>query len=132
METTFIMIKPDGVKRKLVGEVIQRFEKKGLSLKKIELVHVSEDIAKEHYSHLKEKSFFQELIDYITYGAVVAMVWEGEDAVALSRMLIGKTKVSEAEPGTIRGDFAFTMTENVIHGSDSVENANIEIKRFFS
>lgn len=105
MEKTFVMVKPDGVQRQLIGEILLRFERKGLQLIGAKLMKVSEETAGEHYKEHNGKPFFGELVDFITSGPVFAMVWEGEDAIAVARQLIGKTNPKEALPGTIRGDF---------------------------
>ncbi|XP_028065669.1 nucleoside diphosphate kinase 1 [Camellia sinensis] len=131
MEQTFIMIKPDGVQRGLVGEIICRFEKKGFSLKGLKLMNVERSFAEKHYEDLSAKPFFNGLVEYIVSGSVVAMVWEGKDVVATGRKIIGATNPSESAPGTIRGDFAVEIGRNVIHGSDSVESARKEIALWF-
>ncbi|WP_409292416.1 nucleoside-diphosphate kinase [Peribacillus sp. SCS-37] len=132
VQRTFIMIKPDGVKRGLIGEVIRRFEQKGFSLLNAELMLVDRSKAEYHYMEHQEKPFFGELVDFITSGAVFAMVWEGENIIEISRLMIGKTSPAEALPGTIRGDFANSKEENVIHGSDSLLSAEREIENFFN
>ncbi|MFD1176352.1 nucleoside-diphosphate kinase [Paenibacillus puldeungensis] len=132
MERTFLMVKPDGVQRGLVGRIISRFEDKGFQLVAGKLVQATEDQAKKHYAEHEGKPFFDELVGFITSGPVFAMVWEGDDIVALSRLVIGKTKVTEALPGTIRGDFAAHTPFNLIHGSDGVESAEREIANFFA
>ncbi|AZS14820.1 nucleoside-diphosphate kinase [Paenibacillus lutimineralis] len=131
MERTFLMVKPDGVQRGLIGRIVSRFEDKGFKLVSGKLVQVSDEQAKHHYAEHEGKSFFGELVDFITSGPVFAMVWEGDDVIALSRIVIGKTKVTEALPGTIRGDFAAHTPFNLIHGSDSPESAEREIANFF-
>jgi nucleoside-diphosphate kinase len=131
MERTFAMIKPDGTKRNLIGTVIQRYEQKGLKIVAAKLVNVTRELAKKHYEEHTSKPFFGELIDYITSGPVFAMVLEGNNAIKLVRLLNGATKVEEAQPGTIRGDFATSTTENLVHGSDSVESAEREIALWF-
>lgn len=131
MERTYIMLKPDCVKRGHMGEVIARIERKGFKITDMKMMQLSEDILKVHYAHIADKPFFPELVAYMTSGPVLAMIVEGENAVQGMRNIMGPTKNEEAMGGTIRGDFATTTTENVIHGSDSVENAEIEIKRFF-
>ncbi|QGQ46167.1 nucleoside-diphosphate kinase [Metabacillus sediminilitoris] len=131
IQRTFIMVKPDGVKRGLIGEIINRFEQKGFTLLNAELMNVDRQKAEYHYMELKEKPFFEELVDFITSGPVFAMVWEGESIIEVSRIMIGKTSPLEAMPGTIRGDFAFSKAENVIHGSDSLLSAEREIANFF-
>jgi len=131
MEKTFVMIKPDGIKRGLVGKIIQRYEQKGLKIIAAKLVNVTEDLAKKHYSEHASKPFFPELIDYITSGPVLAMVLVGQNAIKLARIINGATKVEDALPGTIRGDFATSTTENLVHASDSLESANREISLWF-
>jgi nucleoside-diphosphate kinase len=131
MERTFVMVKPDGVQRGLVGEVVGRFERKGLQLVASKLMVIGKGQAETHYAEHKEKPFFGELVEFITSGPVFAMVWEGDQAITLSRTLIGKTNVLDAAPGTIRGDFALHTNKNIIHGSDSPESAEREINIFF-
>nr|GMD71649.1 nucleoside diphosphate kinase [Ipomoea batatas] len=131
MEQTFIMIKPDGVQRGLVGEIIGRFEKKGFSLKGLKLITVDRAFAEKHYADLSSKPFFNGLVEYIVSGPVVAMVWEGKGVVVTGRKIIGATNPLESAPGTIRGDFAIDIGRNVIHGSDSVESAGKEIALWF-
>ncbi len=131
-QKTFVMIKPDGVKRRLVGEIISRIERKGLNIVAMKMVHMSKDKAEELYAEHKGKAFFPELIAYITSGPVVCMVVEGDEAVAVMRKMIGATDPKEASPGTIRGDFALSKGENVIHASDSEEKARREMSIFFS
>ncbi|WP_422449101.1 nucleoside-diphosphate kinase [Thermoanaerobacterium sp. DL9XJH110] len=131
MERTFVMIKPDGVKRGLTGAILQRYEQKGLRIIAAKLVNVSRELAEKHYQEHASKPFFAELIDYITSGPVFAMVLEGPQAVKLVRLLNGATKVEEALPGTIRGDFATSTTKNLVHGSDSIESAKREIAIWF-
>ena len=131
MERTYIMLKPDALKRGVAGEIISRIERKGYKIVEAKTMQLGEAVLKEHYAHIADKPFFPELVDYMTSGPVLAMIVEGPDVVLGMRILMGATKFEEAAPGTIRGDFAFCTTENLIHGSDSVENAEIEIKRFF-
>lgn len=131
MERTFLMVKPDGVQRNLIGEIVSRFEKKGFQLVGAKLMQVSQELAKQHYGEHKEKPFFGELVDFITSGPVFAMVWEGENVIATARKMMGSTNPKDAEPGTIRGDFGLTVGKNVIHGSDSPESAVREISLFF-
>lgn len=131
MERTFLMVKPDGVQRGLIGRIVSRLEDKGFKLVAGKFMQISEDQAKRHYAEHEGKPFFDELVGFITSGPVFAMVWEGDDIVTLSRMLMGKTKVTEALPGTIRGDFAAHTPFNLIHGSDSPESAAREIANFF-
>ena len=130
-EKTFVMVKPDGVRRGLVGEVVRRIEAKGYSLAEMKLFTIDEDLAKRHYAEHTEKPFFGELVSFITSGPVVAMVIEGEDAVKGARQIMGATNPIEAVPGSIRGDFASVITENIVHGSDSPESAKREIGLFF-
>ncbi|WP_168120975.1 nucleoside-diphosphate kinase [Paenibacillus sp. HB172176] len=131
MEQTFVMIKPDGVSRKLIGKIVERFEDKGLALIEANLCRMSETHAEQHYEALKDKPFFPDMIAFITSGSVFAMIWEGENAVRIARTLIGSTNPVEAAPGTIRGDYAKTIESNIIHASDSIENAAREIALFF-
>ncbi|MDQ0088116.1 nucleoside-diphosphate kinase [Paenibacillus anaericanus] len=131
MERTFLMVKPDGVQRGLIGRIISRFEDKGFKLVAGKLVQISSIQAQTHYAEHEGKPFFGELVDFITSGPVFAMVWEGDDVITLSRLVIGKTKVTEALPGTIRGDFAAHTPFNLIHGSDGPESAEREIANFF-
>ncbi|MDQ1913618.1 nucleoside-diphosphate kinase [Paenibacillus sp. GD4] len=130
-EKAFIMIKPDGVERGLIGEIVTRFEKKGLRPVRAELMNISKETAETHYGHLRAKPFFGELVDYITSGPVFAMIVEGKGAVQNSRALIGATNPAEAAPGTIRGDYGLDVAFNIIHGSDSQDNASREIQLFF-
>jgi nucleoside-diphosphate kinase len=131
MEKTFVMIKPDGIKRGLVGEIINRYERKGLKIVAAKLMKVTKDMAREHYREHAEKPFFAELIEYITSAPVFAMILEGDKAISLVRLINGATKVEDALPGTIRGDFATSTTENLVHGSDSTESAGREIALWF-
>jgi nucleoside-diphosphate kinase len=131
MEKTFLMVKPDGVQRNLIGEVVSRFEKKGFKLVGAKLMVIPDSLAEQHYGEHKEKPFFGELVEFITSGPVFAMVWEGEEVIATARQMMGTTKPAEAAPGTIRGDFGVTVGKNVIHGSDSPESAEKEINLFF-
>ena len=130
-EHTFVMVKPDGVTRGLVGEVISRLERKGLRLEKIRMLHIDEDLARRHYAEHVEKPFFPDLLEFITSGPVVAMEWSGESAIAVCRTLMGATNPREAAPGTIRGDFGLEVTENLVHGSDGPESAARELALFF-
>ncbi|KAL8217514.1 hypothetical protein R6Q57_020887 [Mikania cordata] len=131
VEESYIMIKPDGVQRGLVGEIISRFEKKGFKLKGLKLFQCPKELAEEHYKDLSSKPFFPKLITYITSGPVVCMAWEGVGVVASARKLIGATNPLQAEPGTIRGDLAVQTGRNVVHGSDSPENGTREIALWF-
>ena len=129
---TFFMIKPDGVKRNLIGEVISRVEGKGFKITKIKMMIISQDLAEEHYGEHKDKPFFSDLVSFITSGPVVAMQIEGENVVAQIRNLMGATNPLDATPGSIRGDLATELDKNVVHGSDSDESANRELNLFFS
>ena len=130
-ERTLILVKPDGVQRRLVGEVISRFERKGLRLAGLKLMKMTEDMAKEHYAEHVDKPFFGELKDFITSGPLVAMAWEGPGAIAHCRNLMGATRPNEATPGSIRGDFAVETGMNIVHGSDGTESAARELGIFF-
>ncbi|MGB9693191.1 MAG: nucleoside-diphosphate kinase [Candidatus Sumerlaeaceae bacterium] len=131
-QRTLIFVKPDGVRRGLVGEIISRFERKGLRIVAIKMLRFTPELARKHYQEHVNKPFYPALEEFILSGPVVAMVLEGEDVVELTRTMMGKTKHTEAAPGTIRGDFAFSTTENLVHGSDSPERAAIEIANFFT
>lgn len=131
IQETLVLVKPDGVKKHICGEVISRFERKGLSIKAIKMIQVSEELAKKHYAEHEGKGFFKALIDFITSGPVLAMVVEGENAVAAVRQLNGATNPLEAVPGSIRGDFATSIDENVVHASDAPETAAREIGLWF-
>lgn len=132
MERTFLAIKPDGVQRKLVGEIIRRFEAKGFTLVGLKLMSVSRELAETHYGVHKEKPFFPGLVNFITSGPVVAMVWEGKGVITSARKIIGATNPLNAEPGTLRGDFGVDVGRNIIHGSDAPETAEQEIKLWFN
>ncbi len=131
MERTYIMLKPDAVERKLAGRIIERIEAKGYRIAAVKVMNLSREILKEHYAHVADKPFYPHMESYMMSGPVWGMIVEGENVIQGMRMLMGATKFEEALPGTIRGDFAKSTTENVIHGSDSPETAEIEIKRFF-
>ena len=131
IEKTYTMIKPDGVRNGHIGEIVNRFERVGLTVERMELGMVTEELAKANYAEHEGKPFYDDLIAYITSGPVVKMVVSGENAVATVRKLMGATNPADAAPGTIRGDFGLTMDENVIHGSDSVASAEREIGVFF-
>ena len=131
MERTFIMIKPDGVQRNLVGEIVSRFETKGFTLVGMKLMQVSRELAEQHYGVHKERPFFGSLVDFIISAPVVAMVWEGDGVITSARKLIGATNPLTAEPGTIRGDFGVSIGRNIIHGSDASETAQSEITLWF-
>ena len=131
VQHTYVMIKPDGVERGLVGEIVSRFERKGLVLEKMRMLHIDEDLARRHYAEHVEKPFFPELLEFITRNPVVAMEWSGEEAVTVARTLMGSTNPREAAPGTIRGDLGLIVTENLVHGSDSPDSAERELALFF-
>jgi len=131
MEKTFLMVKPDGVQRNLIGEIVGRFEKKGFQLVGAKLMLITNELAKQHYGEHKERPFFGELVDFITSGPVFAMVWEGENVIASARQMMGATNPKDSQSGTIRGDFAVTVGKNIIHGSDSPASAEREISLFF-
>ena len=131
IEHTFIMVKPDGVARGLVGEIISRFERKGLTLEEIEKLVIDEDLARRLYAEHEGKSFFPELLGFITAGPVVAMEWSGESAITVARSLMGATDPKNAGSGTIRGDLGLLVTENLVHGSDGPESAARELGIFF-
>lgn len=132
VQRTFVMIKPDGVRRNLVGEIISRFEKRGMRIVGLKMVKMTRETAERLYEEHKGKSFYEELVSYITSGPVVAMVIEADEAVSVVRKMIGATDPKEAAPGTIRGDYALSKAENVIHASDSPEKAQREMAIFFS
>ena len=131
MQRTFIMVKPDGVKRSLIGEVVRRIEAKGYRIVEMKMFTIDEDLAKRHYAEHTDKPFFDELVSFITSGPVVAMMVEGQDAVTGMRQLMGATNPLEAAPGSIRGDYATLIGENIVHGSDSPESAERELGLFF-
>jgi len=131
VQRTFVMIKPDGVRRGLIGEIISRFERRGMKIVAMKMVKMDRALAERLYEEHKGKSFFEELISYVTSGPVVAMVIEADEAVSVVRKMIGATDPKEALPGTIRGDYALSKAENVIHASDSPEKASREISIFF-
>ena len=130
-ERTFALLKPDAVQRGLAGEVLSRFERRGLKIVGLKMMRVSRQLAETYYAEHKGKPFYEPLMSYIASGPVIAMVLEGDGAVAIVRKMMGKTNSAEAEPGTIRGDLALTIGRNVIHGSDSLESAKREIGFFF-
>jgi nucleoside-diphosphate kinase len=131
MQQTLILLKPDCVQRRLIGTVTARFEAKGLKLAGLKLVNCPREQAEKHYAVHKGKPFYDSLLDFLTSGPTVAMVWEGREAVAVCRTLMGMTDGAKSAPGTIRGDFALSVQNNLIHGSDSPENAAIEIALWF-
>jgi len=132
LQQTFVMVKPDGVQRGLVGEVIRRLERKGFRLVALKMIRIDRPTAEVHYDEHRTKPFFGELVDFITSGPVVAMVWEGQNVIQAVRTMMGKTNPLEAAPGTIRGDFGNNINFNIIHGSDSEASAQREIDLFFS
>jgi nucleoside-diphosphate kinase len=132
VERTLVLLKPDGVQRRLVGEIIGRFERKGLRLVGLKLVQASEKLASEHYAVHRSRPFYQSLLQFLTSGPTVALVLEGREAVAVVRGLMGPTDGTKAAPGTIRGDYGLSVQNNLIHGSDSPENAQAEIKLWFT
>ncbi|MDA8198156.1 MAG: nucleoside-diphosphate kinase [Thermaerobacter sp.] len=132
MSRTFVMVKPDGVRRGLVGRIVARLEAKGLVLTALKLVSVSPEMAAQHYEEHRDKPFYPELVQFITAGPAVAMVWEGREAVAVVRGLMGVTDPAKAAPGTIRGDWALSITENLVHGSDGETSADREMRIYFS
>lgn len=131
MERTFVLVKPDAVRRGLVGEVVARFERRGFEIKAMKMLSVERTLAEEHYAEHREKDFFGELVDSITSGPVVAFVLEGPDAIAMVRRMMGATNPIDADPGTIRGDLGLEIVANVVHGSDGAESAEREIKLYF-
>ena len=131
MEKTFLMVKPDGVQRQLIGDIVSRFESKGFQLVGAKLMQIPTELAEQHYGEHKERPFFGELVDFITSGPVFAMVWQGENVIAAARTMMGATNPKDSQPGTIRGDYAVTVSKNIIHGSDSPASAEREIGLFF-
>ncbi len=131
MERTFVILKPDAVQRGLIGEIISRFERRGLKIVGMKFMQVDETLARKHYAVHEGKPFFNGLIEYITSGPVVAMVLEGTDAIQIARKTIGATRPAEADPGTIRGDFGLEIGRNLVHGSDGPETAAFEIGLWF-
>ena len=132
MERTFAMVKPDGVQRGLVGEVVGRFEKKGIKIAALKLMWITQELAEKHYAEHIGKPFFADLVSFITSGPVVAMVLEGDNVIAMVRTMMGATNPADSALGTIRGDFGMTIDKNIIHGSDSPESAVREIDNFFA
>lgn len=131
MERSLVLIKPDGLQRGLVGQIITRLESKGLKLVGIKMMKLDHALLNEHYAHLAERPFFKEIKDFMSSTPVIATCWEGTDCVSTIRQICGVTKAREAAPGTIRGDLAMSVQTNLVHASDSVEIAVVEIKRFF-
>jgi nucleoside-diphosphate kinase len=132
MERTFVMLKPDAVQRGLIGKIVARLEARGFRPVAIKFMRIPRELAERHYAEHKEKGFFPKLIDYITSGPVLVMVWEGDNIISVMRGMMGKTNPVEAAPGTIRGDFAQQTGRNIVHGSDSPESAKREIELFFN
>ena len=130
-QRTFVMVKPDGVRRRLVGEVVSRFEAKGLVLERIEMMVPDEETAARHYEEHRSRDFYSSLIAFITSGPVVAMQWSGESAVTVARTMMGTTNPVTALPGTIRGDYGLNVQENIVHGSDGPESAERELRLWF-
>jgi len=131
MERTFVMLKPDAVKRRLVGEIIKRIEAKNLNIVALKMIHIDRKLAETHYSEHRDKPFFKDLVDFITSGPAVAMIVEGPNAISVIRAMMGATNPFNAAPGTIRGDFGLDLTQNLIHGSDSPQSAARELALFF-
>lgn len=131
MEQTFIILKPSTIRRGLVGDVIERFQRKGLIISGIKMMQLNEDILREHYAHLVDRPFFPTLVKSMMATPVIVMVLAGKDVVTVVRQMVGATNCRNAAPGTIRGDFGMSGQENIVHASDSPENAKIEIARFF-
>ncbi|XP_041812280.1 nucleoside diphosphate kinase, mitochondrial [Chelmon rostratus] len=130
-ERTLIAVKPDGVQRRLVGQIIQRFEQRGFKLVGLKMLQVSEDLLSQHYCQLRTKPFYPRLLHYMTSGPVVVMVWEGHKVIQASRTMVGHTNPAEAQAGTVRGDFSVHVSRNVVHASDSLEGAQREIQLWF-
>jgi nucleoside-diphosphate kinase len=131
VEDTFVMVKPDGVRRGLIAEVIGRLEAKGLTLENMRMLTIDADLASRHYAEHVDKPFFGDLVAFITSGPVVAMEWSGESAIAAARTIMGPTNPIDAQPGTIRGDFGLEITENIVHGSDGAASASRELELYF-
>jgi nucleoside-diphosphate kinase len=131
MERTLVLIKPDAIQRDLIGDIIRQFERKGLKLVGIKMMTLSNDLLEEHYSHLRGRDFFTEVMTFMRSTPIIACCWEGVDCVNTVRLLCGITKAREAEPGTIRGELAMSVQANLVHASDSLETAGVEIERFF-
>ena len=132
VEQTLVLVKPDGVQRGFVGKIIDRFETRGLKLAGMKFLQMSQDLAAQHYAVHKGKSFYDSLVSYITSGPIVAMVWEGRDAISVARATMGSTNPADAAPGTIRGDFGVEIGRNLVHGSDGPETARYELNLFFN
>jgi nucleoside-diphosphate kinase len=132
MESTLVLVKPDGVAKRLCGDIIARFERRGLTIRALKLIHLSRQLAEQHYGEHRERPFFGELVAFITSGPVLAMVLEGPDAIKVVRTMMGPTNPVDAAPGTIRGDYALKISHNIVHGSDSPDSAAREIGLFFA
>jgi nucleoside-diphosphate kinase len=132
MQKTLVILKPSAIQRGLVGEVISRFEKKGLQLIGMKMIYLTDEILEEHYAHLKDKPFFQRIKESMKVSPVIVLALKGVDAVEVVRKMVGITNGREAQPGTIRGDYSMSVQENIVHASDSPETAQIELERFFS
>jgi len=132
MERTLVILKPDAVRRKLMGELIMKFEKKNLEITQVKLEKISRETAEIHYGHVKNLPFYDDMIDYMTASPSLIMIISGEKVIQVIRSMIGKTNSFEAQPGTIRGDYGLHFYENLVHASDSIENAEMEINRFFN
>ncbi|MDP4093135.1 MAG: nucleoside-diphosphate kinase [Bacillota bacterium] len=131
MERTFVILKPDALEKRVTGEIISRFEKKGINIASLKMDMIEKNVAEVHYEHVRNLPIFTEMIDYMTSAPVIMMILEGDNVINTVRKMIGKTSCYESDPGTIRGDYGFHRYKNLIHASDSPENAEIEIKRFF-
>jgi len=131
LQKTLVIIKPDAVNRGLIGEIVNRFEDKGLKIIGLKMVHLKDEILEKHYAQHKTKAFFQDLVQFMKLSPTILMVLEGNEAISVVRKMAGPTFGVEAEPGTIRGDFSMSISHNVVHASDSIETAKKEIKRFF-
>jgi nucleoside-diphosphate kinase len=131
VENTFVMVKPDGVRRGLIAQVIGRLEARGLTLENMRMLTIDTDLASRHYAEHVDKPFFGDLVAFITSGPVVAMEWSGESAIAAARTIMGPTNPIDAQPGTIRGDFGLEITENIVHGSDGAASASRELELYF-
>lgn len=131
VENTFVMVKPDGVRRGLIAQVIGRLEAKGLTLENMRMLTIDTDLARRHYAEHVNKPFFGDLAAFITSGPVVAMEWSGESAIAAARTIMGPTNPIDAQPGTVRGDFGLEITENIVHGSDGAASASRELELYF-
>jgi nucleoside-diphosphate kinase len=132
MEKTLVLVKPDAIQRGLIGDIIHRFERKGLKIVGLKMMRLEEDLIQDHYGHLADKPFFPEIRDFMTSSPLVALCIEGLDAVQTVRDMTGVTLSREAQPGTIRGDFGMSIQCNLVHASDSLESAKVEVKRFFN